>query len=168
MSASRAIVITVSTRTAAGIWADRSGPLLTDGLRRIGFETAEATVVADGDPVERALREALESDPSVIVTTGGTGVTPMDLTPEMTRRVIDREVPGIAEAIRSYGASQGVTTAWLSRGIAGIAGQTLIVNLPGSTGGVRDGLQVLEHLLVHAVEQVRGGDHREGDPGSRD
>ena len=95
----------------------------------------------------------------LVVTTGGTGLTPADLTPEMTRRVISREVPGIAEAIRSAGAASGVPTAVLSRGLAGVAEGTLIVNLPGSTGGVRDGMAVLVPILAHAIDQMHGGDH---------
>jgi molybdopterin biosynthesis enzyme MoaB len=99
----------------------------------------------------------------VAVTTGGTGLTPGDLTPEMTRRVLDREIPGIAEALRSAGAAAGVPSAILSRGLAGVASRTLIVNLPGSSGGVRDGMNVLRPILVHAVDQIRGGDHVRAD-----
>ena len=113
----------------------------------------------DGEPVAAALVAAVAAAYDVVLTTGGTGLTPGDLTPEMTRRVLDREVPGLAEAIRAYGLAHGVPSAALSRGLAGLAGNTLVVNLPGSTGGCRDGLAVLAPVLVHAVEQVRGGDH---------
>jgi molybdenum cofactor synthesis domain-containing protein len=157
----RALAITASNRAAAGIYEDRSGPVVID-LLRTGeiFESVDGPmVVPDGEPVERALREAVRAGYDVVVTTGGTGLTPGDLTPEMTRRVIDREIPGIAEAIRAAGAAAGVPSAILSRGVAGLAGRTLIVNLPGSTGGVRDGMAVLSPVLAHAIDQVRGGDH---------
>jgi len=153
-------VITVSTRASAGIWEDRSGPVLAQGLAELGLEVSGPVVVSDGDPVEAALRVAIDDHLDLIVTTGGTGLTPMDLTPEITARVIDREVPGIAEAIRQYGAAHGVPTAVLSRGIAGLAGRTLIINLPGSPGGARDGLAVLASLLDHALDQIAGGDHQ--------
>jgi len=155
----KALAITVSNRAAAGVYADRSGPVLVDLLRSAGCEVDGPQVVADGDPVEAALRDALRAGYDVVVTTGGTGLTPTDLTPEMTRKVLDREVPGIADAIRQEGAAAGVPASVLSRGLAGLAGQTLIVNLPGSTGGVRDGMTVLSRVLAHAVDQARGGDH---------
>ena len=155
----RALAVTVSNRAAAGVYPDRSGPVLAELLRALGCEVDGPVVVADGDPVEKALREAVAAGYDVVVSTGGTGLTPQDLTPEMTRRVLDREVPGIAEAIRAAGIAAGVPAAMLSRGVAGLAGTTLIVNLPGSTGGVRDGMEVLAGVLAHAVEQVRGGDH---------
>ncbi|MFI6534880.1 molybdenum cofactor biosynthesis protein B [Nonomuraea sp. NPDC050547] len=154
----RALVITVSNRASAGIYADKSGPLLVSLLGEAGCEVDGPVVVPDGDPVEAALRDGIAGGYEVIITTGGTGLTPMDLTPEMTARVISREIPGIAEAIRQANREK-VPTSILSRGLAGQAGDTLIVNLPGSSGGVRDGVAVLAPILQHAVEQIRGGDH---------
>jgi molybdenum cofactor synthesis domain-containing protein len=156
----RALAVTVSNRAAAGVYPDRSGPVLVDLLRRAGCEVVDGPlVIPDGEPVEEALRDSVAAGYDVVVTTGGTGLTPADLTPEMTRRVVDREIPGIAEAIRTTGAAAGVPAAILSRGMAGLAGRTLIVNLPGSTGGVKDGMAVLTRVLQHAVDQVHGGDH---------
>ena len=155
----RALALTVSNRAAAGVYPDRSGPVLAESLRTAGCQVDGPVVVPDGPPVEQALRDAIEAGYDVVVSTGGTGLTPTDMTPEMTRLVIDREIPGIAEAIRAAGIAAGVPAAALSRGVAGLARGTLIVNLPGSTGGVRDGMAVLAGLLTHAVEQVHGGDH---------
>lgn len=155
----RALAITISNRASAGIYADQSGPVLAGLLREAGCEVDGPTVIPDGDPVEAALRDAVAAGYEVVVTSGGTGLTPGDLTPEMTRKVIDREVPGIAEAIRAAGTAAGVPAAMLSRGLAGLAGRTLIVNLPGSSGGVRDGMAVLAGVLAHAVDQAAGGDH---------
>jgi molybdenum cofactor synthesis domain-containing protein len=154
----RALVVTASNRAAAGVYPDRSGPILVEGLAELGFDVTGPKVVPDGDPVEAALREAVVAAYDVVLTTGGTGLTPLDLTPEMTRRVIDREVPGIAEAIRMTSYDR-VPQSVLSRGVAGLSGRTLIVNLPGSTGGCRDGMAVLAPVLRHAVDQVQGGDH---------
>jgi molybdenum cofactor synthesis domain-containing protein len=163
----RALAITASNRAAAGVYEDRSGPVLAELLRSAGCEVDGPLVVPDGEPVEAALRSALADGYDVVVTTGGTGLTPGDLTPEMTRRVIEREIPGIAEALRAAGAAAGVPSAILSRGVAGVAGRTLIVNLPGSTGGVRDGMAVLESVLGHAISQINGGDHARPDSGAK-
>ena len=156
----RAMVVTASNRAAAGVYEDRSGQALAAGLRELGF-TVEGPHVRpdDVDELEALLRASVDLGLDVVLTTGGTGLSPTDVTPEATSAVLEREAPGIAEAIRRHGADNGVPTAVLSRGLAGIAGRTLIVNLPGSTGGVRDGLAVLGPLLPHIVSQLRGGDH---------
>jgi molybdenum cofactor synthesis domain-containing protein len=154
-----ALVITVSTRAAAGVYTDRSGPVIVSGLRELGFDVDEPQVVPDGDEVGAALRAAVATPYDVVITTGGTGLSPQDHTPEQTRRVVDREIPQLAAAVATYGVEHGVPTAVLSRGVAGIAGSTLIINLPGSRGGAADGMAVLGPVLAHAVDQIRGGDH---------
>ena len=152
-------VVVASNRAAAGVYEDATGPLLVEFLTGLGFETAAPAVVPDGEPVAEAIRAAVTEGARVVLTTGGTGLTPTDLTPEVTRPLLDVEVPGLAEAIRAYGVSKGVPTAVLSRGLAGRIGSCLVVNLPGSRGGVKDAIAVLEPVLVHAVEQVAGSDH---------
>ncbi len=152
-------VLTVSDRVAAGTRDDAGGSALCELLEGAGAELVSRAVVPDErEPITEALR-AMTGDADLILTTGGTGLGPRDVTPEATRAVLEREAPGIAEAVRRYGESK-VPTSVLSRGIAGTAGRTLVVNLPGSTGGVRDGLAVLGPLLPHVVSQLRGGDHR--------
>lgn len=155
----RAMVITASNRSAAGVRPDTSGPILVAGLRELGLEVADPLVVPDGEPVGDALRAAVTSGIDLILTTGGTGLSPTDRTPEMTRLVIDREVPGLANAIRDYGTEHGIATAVLSRGIAGLAGRVLIVNAPGSPGGCRDAIAALSPVLLHALDQISGLDH---------
>jgi molybdenum cofactor synthesis domain-containing protein len=154
-----AVVITCSTRAAAGVYPDRSGPIIAEVLRGWGLAVGDVVVVPDGPDVEVALRAAISTGAGLVVTTGGTGLTPTDGTPEATERVVDRLVPGITEAIRAAGVRAGIPTAMLSRGVSGVAGQTLVVNLPGSTGGVRDGLSVLQPVVSHALSQIQGGDH---------
>jgi molybdenum cofactor synthesis domain-containing protein len=163
----RARVIVASNRAAAGVYADTSGPLLVAGLRDLGCEVDEdPVVVPDGGPVTEALRTAIADRVDVVLTSGGTGVTPTDRTPEATRGLLDFEIPGIAEAVRAHSRDK-VPAAALSRGLAGVAGRTLIVNLPGSTGGAKDGLAVLGPILRHTVDQIGGGDHlgQSGDAG---
>lgn len=155
----RATVIAASNRAAAGIYEDTTGPLIVAALEELGFEVTGPVVVPDGEPVGAAIREAVAAGARAVLTTGGTGLTPTDLTPEVTRPLLDREVPGVAEAIRAYGVAHGVPTAALSRGLAGVCGQAFVVNLPGSRGGVKDGLTVVGPLLRHAVEQIVGSDH---------
>jgi molybdenum cofactor synthesis domain-containing protein len=153
-------VIVASNRAAAGVYSDTSGPLLVAGLRALGCDVDDTPVVVpDGDPVAEALRVAVADGMDVVLTSGGTGVTPTDRTPEATRGLLDFEIPGIAEAIRAHSRDK-VPAAALSRGLAGVAGRTLIVNLPGSTGGAKDGLAVLGPILAHTVDQVSGGDHK--------
>jgi molybdenum cofactor synthesis domain-containing protein len=154
-----AAVVVASNRAAAGVYDDTTGPLIVDALRADGWEVGDPVVVPDGEAVGLAISEAVESGARAVLTTGGTGLTPTDLTPEVTRALLDREVPGIAEAIRAQGVGQGIATAALSRGVAGSVGRALVVNLPGSRGGVKDGLAVVVPLLRHAVEQIEGSDH---------
>jgi molybdenum cofactor synthesis domain-containing protein len=152
-------VVVASNRAAAGVYEDTTGPLIVDFLTKLGFQVEAPVVVPDGQPVGDAIAAAVRGGARVVLTTGGTGLTPTDRTPEVTRALLDFEVPGIPDAIRAYGVSKNVPTAVLSRGVAGVIGTCLVVNLPGSRGGVKDALAVLRHILVHAVEQVVGSDH---------
>ena len=160
-AARTAHVIVASNRASAGVYDDTTGPVIEAWFAGRGW-AAQVEVVPDGEPVGAALRAAVAAGATAIVTTGGTGVSPTDRTPEQTRAVLDVEIPGVAEEIRRVGRTQ-TPLAVLSRGLAGVAGSSLVVNLPGSTGGVRDGLGVLDELLDHLVDQIRGGDHVRGD-----
>lgn len=153
-------VITVSTRAAAGEYDDLSGPAIAKALQQWGVPDAVVQVVTDDEAtIVAALREAVASGVDAVLTTGGTGLAPDDRTPEATAQVIEREVAGIAEAIRAMGVGHDIATAALSRGVAGTVGRTLIVNLPGSVGGARDGVSVVGPLLAHTRDQLAGGDH---------
>jgi molybdenum cofactor synthesis domain-containing protein len=151
-------VIIASTRASSGVYEDRCGPVIVDWLDQRGIATSPPVVVADGDPVAAALRDALDQSSDVVITSGGTGISPTDATPQVTAALLDYELPGLADAIRRAGLPH-VPTSVLSRGICGVAGRTLVVNLPGSLGGVKDGLGVLAEVLDHALDQLHGKDH---------
>lgn len=151
-----AVVITVSDRSAAGVRDDLSGPLAADLVRAAGY-SAEVVVIPDGAAsVEAALCAALASGARFVVTTGGTGVGPRDRTPEGTLAVLDRQVPGVMELLR---AASGKPHAYLTRGVAGVVGESFVVNLPGSPTAVSEGLALVLPLVRHVLDQLAGGDH---------
>jgi molybdenum cofactor biosynthesis protein B len=154
----RAAVVTVSDRSHGGFRHDASGPLLASLLGELGFSVSDVVVVPDETgPIADAVTAAA-ADHDLVVTTGGTGLGPRDVTPEAVAPLFDRPVPGLAEALRLENRTS-VPTTILSRAVAGTIGATLVVTLPGSTGGVRDGVAVLAPVVGHAVAQLRGGDH---------
>ena len=160
MTVSRsARVIIASTRASEGAYEDRCGPIIVEWLEQQGFSSVQPVVVGDGDPVGVALGEAIADGVDLVITSGGTGISPTDDTPAQTMAILDYEIPGLADAIRRSGLPK-VPTSVLSRGVCGVAGRTLVVNLPGSPGGVRDGLGVLADVIDHALDQIAGHDHR--------
>ena len=158
VSPRRAFIIVSSTRAAAGVYQDRTGPIIRDWLLEHGFAPDEPLVVPDGPPVAAALSAALAGDFPLIVTTGGTGIGPGDVTPDATSALLTAELPGFQEELRRRGSAH-TPFALMSRGVAGVAGSTFIVNLPGSEGGVRDGLQLLGEVVEHVLEQLAGEAH---------
>lgn len=154
----RAVVIVSSTRAANGIYTDRTGPLIVDWLVSRDFSTGDPIVVADGPDVAAAPRAALDSGVDLVVTTGGTGIGKDDVTADATAALLTAPLPGFSEELRRRGAAT-TPFALISRGVAGIAGHTFVVNLPGSTGGVRDGLQLLGEVVDHVLDQMGGGNH---------
>jgi len=158
MAGRSARVIIASTRASAGVYDDRCGPIIAEWLAQRGFSSVQPVVVGDGDPVGESLRAALADGVDVVITSGGTGISPSDDTPDQTMPVLDYEIPGLADAIRCAGLPK-VPASVLSRGVCGVAGRTLVVNLPGSPGGVRDGLGVLADVLDHALDQLADKGH---------
>ena len=154
-----AIVITASNRATAGVYKDLSGAALKDGLTKLGYQVMGHKLVQDDvDQIATTIKGALADGIDLIVTTGGTGISPTDVTPEATKPLLQKELPGFAEAMRAY-SREKVPTADLSRGLAGINGKSLIINLPGSPGAVKDGLLIIERLAGHIHDQLAGNDH---------
>ena len=151
-------VIVASSRAATGAYLDTTGPTIVEWLTARGYSADPPIVVSDGAAVGAAIRGAIGDQIDVIITTGGTGIHPQDQTPEQTRPLLDRKLPGIIEALRTRSAVT-FPPAMLTRGYAGVAGRSFVVNLPGSAGGVSDGLAVLDPIRDHIVEQLAGGDH---------
>jgi molybdenum cofactor synthesis domain-containing protein len=155
----RAVVITASNRASAGVYEDRSGQILVEGLNALGYEVGPSTILPDNlEQIRNAIAGAISAGVNLVVTTGGTGVSPMDLTPEATEPLIEKFMPGILEAFRSY-SREKVPTTDLSRGFAGVASKTLVINLPGSPGAAKDGLVIIDRLASHIHDQLEGHDH---------
>ena len=159
MAVRTAVVITASNRASAGVYADTSGEILAAGLTKLGYELKDPIVIPDNiSQIQAAIELSLAGKVDLIVTTGGTGVSPHDVTPEATAPLIKKLLPGIPEAFRAYSRDL-VPTTDLSRGLAGVTGSSLIINLPGSPGGVKDGLVIIERLAGHVHDQIAGVDH---------
>ena len=159
MAVRTAVVITASNRASAGVYADTSGEILAAGLTKLGYELKDPIVIPDNiSQIQAAIELSLAGKVDLIVTTGGTGVSPHDVTPEATAPLIKKLLPGIPEAFRAYSRGR-VPTTDLSRGLAGVTGSSLIINLPGSPGGVKDGLVIIERLAGHVHDQIAGVDH---------
>lgn len=159
MSERTAVVITASNRASAGIYADTSGEILFAGLASLGYVVKDLIVIPDDVArIQDAIKKSLDDKIDLIVTTGGTGISPHDVTPEATAPLIEKLLPGIPEAFRAYSRDR-VPTTDLSRGLAGISGSSLIINLPGSPGGAKDGLVIIERLAGHVHDQIAGIDH---------
>jgi molybdenum cofactor synthesis domain-containing protein len=159
MAVRTAVVITASNRASAGVYADTSGEILAAGLTKLGYELKDPIVIPDNiSQIQAAIELSLAGKVDLIVTTGGTGVSQHDVTPEATAPLIKKLLPGIPEAFRAYSRDR-VPTTDLSRGLAGVTGSSLIINLPGSPGGVKDGLVIIERLAGHIHEQIAGVDH---------
>ena len=157
----KAAIITASNRASLGLYRDQSGEILAQGLEKLGFTVVSKVIVLDTVSLIAAeIARAIESKIDLIVTTGGTGISPTDVTPEATAPLLDKELPGIHEALRAY-SREKVPTSDLSRGLAGTANASLIINLPGSPGAVRDGLVIIARLAPHAISQLAGGDHEQ-------
>ena len=155
----RALIITASNRASAGVYKDLSGAALKEGLKKLGYEVVGYKLVQDDmHQIATTIKSAIEEEIDLIVTTGGTGVSPTDVTPEATKPLIERVIPGFMEALRDY-SREKVPTADLTRGLAGVNGNSLIINLPGSPGAVKDGLVIIERLAGHIHDQLAGHDH---------